>query len=360
MKVLAAARHPGTAEAVGPVVTALRRAGHEVQLIGVPNDTIASKAHGGSAGVFDRYEVDFTNLMEFESVEDVVDLPVEFAESVIDSFGPDVIFVGCSMDSTGEHMGVEETLVDVGARRSVRTVQMVEFWDVWHPRADPSFASAYVALDEATRDVLKARGAPPDRIAVTGHPGLDQYAVARNAKDIERRQGAKAGGVRSVGYFGQASNADGNPDNLMTLGWTLDALQANDRLLFSKHPRDNRDYSDVLNDRDGQASAERGTGDDLLADVDVCVTHFSVMGLKAALLNIPTVNILLDGDCADIRSLCGGFPISSLGGSYEANSNEDLRVLLARPLQGNAAQLKRALNVDGESTHRVAQAVITD
>ena len=357
MRILAAARHPGPAEAVGPVVAELRMEGHTVQLIGVPNDTPATKSHGGSARIFDRTGLAFTDLIEAGYNGDIVNLPSEFADALIDSFRPEVIFVGCSLDETGEQMGIEEALVRAGERHSIKTVQIIEYWDVWHPRVEPSFASTYAALDEYASLVLETRGAPPERIVVTGHPGLDAYARASETRTSDALPVSSATAGRSLGYFGQAADAEGNPNNPMTLDWTLGALPPRDHLVFSKHPRDDRDYSEALRNG-GRGLTAQCSGDELLGVLDVCVTHFSVMGLKAALSNIPTVNILLDDDCADIRSLCGGFPVSLLGGSQEAHSRDELRELLAGPLEGNPSRLKRALNVDGASTRRVVRTVI--
>ena len=357
MRVLAAARHPGAAEAVGPVAAELRRNGHNVLLIGVRNDTLDAKVHGGSASVFERSGLRSVELKEAGYRGDVVDLPAEFADALIDSFRPEAIFVGCSHDETGELVGIEESLVQAGDRHSIKTVQMIEYWDVWRPRTEPSLASTYTTLDDLTRKVLEARGAPADRILVTGHPGLDTYTETSETRKSERFSEPGLARERSLGYFGQASDSEGHPDNPKTLSWTLDALQPRDRLVFSKHPRDDRDYSEALLDG-GHGMAAHCTGDELLGDIDVCVTHYSLMGLKAALLNIPTVNILLEGDFTDIRSLCGGFPLSLLGGSHESHSQEELEELLARPLEGDAGRLKRALNVDGASTHRVVQTVL--
>jgi hypothetical protein len=357
LRVLAAARHPGAAEAVGPVAAELRRDGHTVRLIGVRNDTPDTKVHGGSASVFERSGLRSKDLREAGYGGDVVDLPAEFADALIDSFRPEAIFVGCSLDETGEHMGIEEALVQAGDRHSIKTVQMIEYWDVWRPRTEPSFASTYTALDDLTRKVLEARGVPAGSILVTGHPGLDMFAETPETRKSDRCPQPGIAGERSLGYFGQAADSEGNPDNPTTLGWTLDALPPRDRLVFSKHPRDDRSYSEALRDS-GRGITARCSGDELLGDVDICVTHYSLMGLKAALLNIPTVNILPDGECTDIRALCGGFPLSLLGGSQEAHTPDELRELLAGPLEGNASGLKRALNVDGESTHRVVQQVI--
>lgn len=357
MKVLAAARHPGPAEAVGMVVAELRGQGHDVLLIGVRNDTMDTKVHGGSAHIFQRLGLTFLDLIDAGYIGDVVNIPITFADSLIESYRPDVIFVGCSLDVNGEHMGIEETLVQAGANRSIKTVQMVEYWDVWYPRLEPSFASKYTALDDLTRAVLEARGVPADRIAITGHPGLDVYAEATEAPRTERRQALGISDERVLGYFGQAADSDGNPDNPRTLRWAMEILQPNDRLAFSQHPRDDRDYFSILNGADGRLIVAPWTGDQFLSLVDVCVTHYSMMGLKSALLNIPTINILLEDDCADVRSVCGGFPLSILGGSQAAHSSDELREVLARPPESSASRLKAALRVDGKATHRVAETV---
>jgi len=75
MKVLAAARHPVPAEALGPVVAELRGLGHEVLLIGLRNDTPATKIHGGSARIFERQNLSHVELVENGCTGDVVNVP---------------------------------------------------------------------------------------------------------------------------------------------------------------------------------------------------------------------------------------------------------------------------------------------
>ena len=230
-------------------------------------------------------------------------------------------------------------------------------WDVWFPRKERSFAHTYAVLDEFTEKIMVSRGAPPERVVVTGNPAFDVFAEAAAVRNSERRQELGLSDERLLVYFGQAVASNGAPDDHATLRWLIDAMQPTDRLIFCKHPRDDREYSHILKHADGRLVQSSWNSDQLLSVADVCLTHYSMMGLKSALLNFPTINLLLDDDLPDIRAMCGGFPLSLVGGSYEAHSPEALKVLLAGQLLGTASKVKSALHVDGKSTERVVRVV---
>ena len=138
MKIIAAARHPGPAEALGPVVAELRRLGHEVLLIGVRGDTPTTRLHGGSANIFEQQLLPHVELVNSGYTGDIVNVPAQFADRLIDSFRPDRIIVGCSMDSTGEVMCIEGILIAAGEKHSIRTLQISDMWNVWFPRKAPT------------------------------------------------------------------------------------------------------------------------------------------------------------------------------------------------------------------------------
>jgi hypothetical protein len=205
---------------------------------------------------------------------------------------------------------------------------------------------------------MASRGAPSETIAITGNPALDGYA----APDMSGRSGVRdeleLGNERLFVYFGQAKTSGASPDDPKTLGWVVDALGPDDRLIFARHPRDDRDYVELLARVGGKLLTTGLTSDEVVYGVDVAVSHYSTMALKSALLDIPTVLILEDDDIADLRRECGGYPLSAVGGAYEVNTAPQLAALLPEELQGKAATLRAAVNVDGKAAERVAELVL--
>ena len=335
------------------MVAELRGVGHDVFLIGVRSDTPASKVHGGSAQVFEREGLAFKALSGLGYSGDVVSLPQRFVDSLIEEYEPDAILAGCSADETGEHIGIEEALVRAGSDRSIRTVQVVESWGAWFPRKRRVVADVYAAADMFVGKVMLSRGAPEDRIVITGHPGLDRYAGTTRVRRDDERQRLGVGDARVLVFFGQPIQY-----NPTTLRWVIQSLQPDDRLIFSRHPRDDSDYASAFEGASGRLFSTDWSSDRLLSVADVCLTRYSTMGLKSALLDIPTVNILLDGDYGDVRSACGGFPLALVGGTHEVHTSRELAATLSQDLEGRATLLKAALGVDGGSTRRVIQSLI--
>ena len=340
------------------MVTELRGVGHDVSLIGVRNDTPTSKVHGGSAGVFEREGLAFAALTELGYNGDVVSLPRVFVDSLLDNYEPDAILVGCSADETGEHIGIEEALLKAGSDRSIRTMQVVESWGAWFPRKRPVMADVFAAADMFTDKVLRSRGVPEDKIVTTGHPGLDRYAGNTKVRREDERQHLGIDDGRVLVYFGQRADPPNTLDDSTTLRWVIQSLQRDDRLIFSRHPRDDGDYAELFERANGRMISTDWSSDRLLSVADVCLTRYSTMGLKSALLDIPTVNILLDGDYREVRSACGGFPLALVGGTYVVHTRQELAATLSSDLKGRAAPLKAALCIDGGSTLRVLQSLI--
>ena len=360
MRILATARHPGAAEAVGPVVDALRSEGHEVLLIGVSNEAPENRTLGGSAAIFERAGTQFVEFFDLGLDHGVVDVPASFASDLVRTFTPDRVFVGCSSSENLDSPATEEALIVAGVGASIRTVRIVEAWGVWRQVPGSVSASSWAAFDHITAATMAALGAPSDRISITGHPGLDGYANAETPRSRELRSELGIDGFRAVLYFGQTHDTDTSRTTHETLAWTLDCIGPGDRLVFARHPRDTQDYSD-LRERAGGRMIEPGIDSHrLLAVADICVSQYSTMALKSALLGIPTISITHPDDLPELREACGGIPLCMTGGSSEADSPATLRQLLKGELAAGASTLKAAINVDGRSTQRVVDLVTRD
>ena len=82
------------------------------------------------------------------------------------------------------------------------------------------------------------------------------------------------------------------------------------------------------------------------------------MGLKSALLDIPTINVLHADDEPQMKVLCGGFPLTVLDGNYEVNTQHEMGRLLSGELKGKGLNLRKTLGVDGMAASRVADLVV--
>ncbi|MDP6453404.1 MAG: CDP-glycerol glycerophosphotransferase family protein [SAR202 cluster bacterium] len=359
MKILAAARHPGPAESIAPVVRHLRELGHAVTLIGMRNDTPETLVHGGSATKFRQMGLDHIEMTELGSVENVVSIEDAYADRLFERFDPDRVLVGCSVDATGKRVAIEDALVAGAARHGVPSIQLVEAWEAWYARETGVIAGRYAVLDRITRDVMGKRGADLDRIVVTGNPNMDRFT---NATPDQRETVRKSLGVtdeRLMMYFGQAVARRDTPNDPKTLGWVVNAMGADDRLVFSPHPRDEREYASILANAGNRLIQTNLTSDEVLHGADVSISHYSTMLMKSSLLDIPSISIIHGDDIYDLRREAGGSPMTILGGVYEVNTSEQLTEQLAGPLDGLSVVLKRSLSVDGAAAQRVADLVLS-
>jgi hypothetical protein len=360
MRVLATARHPGAAEAVGPVVDALRTQGHEVLLIGVENQAPENKTLGGSAAIFQRAGTEFVEFFETRPDHGVVNVPASYASDLVRTFAPDRVLVGCSSAKNLTSPAIEEALIVAGVNASMRTVQIVEAWGVWRRVPRTPSADEWAVLDDITATTMAAQGAPCDRIAITGHPGLDGYANADTPRSPELRAELGLDGFRAILFFGQTQDSDTARAPYEALEWVLDCIGPGDRLVFARHPRDTQDYGALRERSRGRMIEPRIDSHRLLAAADVCISQYSTMALKSALLGIPTISITHPNDFPELREACGGIPLCVSGGSREADSPGRLHKLLQGEPVAGASTLKASINVDGRSTQRVVELLTRD
>jgi len=359
MRILVGARHPGAAEAVGPVVYELMRRGHDILLIGVDGNSQQAKTAGGSAAVFEGQGLQHTALSELGYAGHPARVPERLGRSLIHLYRPDRILVGCSTYIPGDELGIEEVLIAAGALSSSVVVHIVESWGNWTHREDVPMASSYAVLDSLSAKIMAARGVPEEEITVTGHPGLDSFArPSVHLRSDELRESLGLSGNRAVVFYGQSWETGSAIEAHTALAWVVDSLQPRDRLIFARHPRDPRDYASVLSRAGAHILESDLDSHQLLSVADVSITQNSTMGLKSALLDIPTINVLHEDDEPQMQMLCGGFPLTVLDGNYEVNSQAEMGRLLSGDLNGKGLKLRKALGVDGDAASRVADLVV--
>ena len=353
MKILAAVRHPGPAEAVVPVIKQLRLQGHEVTLLGLNNSSIETKVLGGSVSIFSRNNIEHFDMVDMDANFDLTEVDSKWTNSLIDKYKPDRILVGCSTQEENKPIRcIENSLIISGYKYSIPTLQIVEMWGCWTSRPKSFYADRFAVSDEFTKKVVLKRGAPEERIKITGNPSFDTfYNCNLNHQVIKKCRFEEK---RNFVYIGQVT-----PDNFTTFEWVLKSLGTNDRVAFAKHPRDLRNYNRLLSQAGDRLFTTNLGNNDLLKQADICLTHSSTMGVKASLLGIPTINFILHDDQVEVRKICGEFPLVLVGGSYKADSLDTFRDLLKQDLVVNQSKLRSSLHIDGMSAVRVVDYLVS-
>jgi len=354
IKVLAAARHPGPAESIAAVVKKLRDKGNDVLLLSVKNNTPETKIHGGSEDIFKMKFLDNIEISKIGYTGDIISLTPNIIKNVFEEYNPDKVIVGCSADPSGEQIGIEEVVLTIANCKSIDSVQVLDGWDVWFPRINGVLADKYAVIDDLNKTICINRGIPSNRIFITGNPSMDIYtaAVKQQISNKLKTDLKIPKNKRILIYFGQAEVSEGSPDHYTTLKWVINSMKPSDILIFSKHPRDQRDYSKALNFKNCIYDLDINS-DELLHIANICITHYSTMGLKSSIMNIPTICILLHEDARSIRDLCGSIPLDINGGCYIAISEAEVQNLLTKKLKYKSDQLKAKLQIDSLSTQRV-------
>lgn len=314
-KVLIIVSSPGPAESLALVVKKMRNIGSNVELI-----TTNSRA---LKGIFNNIGIEYREANEFGNIQDPLNIPEDFVNKIINSVRPDTILTDAYRDTTGMKLTLDDMIIFCAKRRGIPVFQYVEMWDNWFPKKSLNLIpDIFLVQDKLTqKDIIKKGGEIPDsKFILAGNPGLEKFL---QDKTKHKRFGKKDLGFdnkRVIAYFGQCSQK-----NEISFPWTVDCLKhsKNDVLIFSRHPRDERDFKKFLEYPNVVESEklEISCNDDILDFCDICITHTSTMGMKAALLGIKTINVILDNDFV-LDS--GRYPLAEMGGSQQANNEQEL------------------------------------
>jgi hypothetical protein len=253
------------------------------------------------------------------------------ARALLARIHPRALLAGAVNEPTGALRPLEDSLCAVATADGLMNAQFVEGWDVWQPRSwGPPPAGTYLAVDEFAAQVLAANGVKPDHIRVVGYSPslLNPSRLDRTERARVRAELDLSDDQRLVVCFGQVTSR-----NPVTLGWAARAVGPHDRLVFQRHPRDQRTQDQLL------AECPAGVVEfcdlpthRLIHATDLCLTHFSLVSFTACALGIPTILTLLDEDVAHLRRILGKYPTTLLSGTTECYDYHDLAEALARPI----------------------------
>lgn len=352
VRVLIAACCAGAAEGLVPVIRKLLEDGDKVRVIGVDKKQSIESKFNGSAEIFAKNQIEFIELNTILQGESPFNISDNLLRLLIKEYNPDFILVGTSRDTNGIHKGIEEGLIINGSLFGIHVTQFVDSWEAWYPRKFIGYeAAAYVVPDQITQNLLYIRGGiDKSKVFITGHPGWEEFL--RRYNQDERRYYRQEMGLQEKNrlfvYYGSVTS-----DDPKTLGWVINHLRNNDRLVFRHHFRDSRDYTDILKQDLNRVLEVDLDSDALLSCADICLTHHGAMGVKAVLAGIPTINFILPGDCDQLCEECGGFPLSLLGGSIQVGTESEYQNVLENIGLPDREELKKRLNLDGLATQRI-------
>ncbi|MBF0328469.1 MAG: hypothetical protein HQL10_04875 [Nitrospirae bacterium] len=330
MKLLVAVSSPGPAESLSLLVKELRRRGIETDLINVSNDnggTLRSDiVYQGARSILKSSGVDFKEADSFGPLPDYYNVSVEFAAGLLDRLQPDKVLVGTYRDLTMERVTLEDALIVAARMARIPVFQFVDMWDNWFQKKKLSIEpDAFLVQDGITERLIRKRGGGSGTYNIVGNPSLEWFIRTRTTR--QKRLSKELFGLegrRVIAYFGQCAPVN----NEISLGWAMEALGASDVLIFCKHPRDERELA-MRYRNDSRMIELPVSSDDILDVTDICLTHTSTMSIKASFLKIKTINIIPAGECDELLSECGGYPLSLMGGSILVRSSGELHEALA-------------------------------
>ena len=199
----------------------------------------------------------------------------------------------------------EQAAIDAATELGITSVCVVDLFAFQEVRwiGQPGFATRVCVLSEFVRQMMVDAGRGEDEVVVTGNPAFDNLSSVRNSnagQSFRVKKGWRddeqvvlwASNVEpKVHPFSQIEGDPELPRQVEAQLLQLIQQHNNIRVVFRPHPNDPY-RPDTLPDR-AEVSTSAEDLDTLLAAVDCVVVLSSTVGLQAALMGKPLVNIKL-------------------------------------------------------------------
>ena len=324
---------PGPAEALAPVLRHLEGR-IELRIRGLSRTPVYNNL-GGSYDVF---------LKDFPDADDLAPRLARHndLESLVRADPPDLFLLGAVNDLDGSRLFPEKDILALARDMGIPTLQFVDNWMAWSVNSQA--ADLYLNVDDLCAEVGKKLNPAFSRHLTTGHPGLQAF--------LETMRGPDYGHGEHIGFFTQT-----HVDTGQVLDWLQHILGPEDSLLVKKHPRDDTDPEPHLRRFACPAKVTPESPEVLYPSLSHCITHTSVVGLKAALLSIPTTNVTPGQLMLQVGELLGGYPLALAGLTREANTLEELRQAIREPLVPDPIRVREHFRLD-DAAQRMAGAVL--
>ncbi len=379
LRVLAAAHHFGSANAISPVIRLLDGdEGFVTYPLGLKPATIAFRENG----------FDFREWEDLGNNGGLEDITVKEAERVLGMLQPDLVLVGSSTEK--EHNGPEKALTLAAKKVGLPTIGVLDFWGDYGLRlrdltkGEPLGVVPDVMCvpDQFARDELIQAwvreggdlevGAQPRgiRIVPTGNPyhqtvadkartfsGADRFSV-REAMNI----GEDDKVLFYVGNAFKAHKADGEHDhgywdldNILSLV-RVNVMRPDLKIRVSLHGRmpeeEQKEIGDVIDQFYGIKLVDVKPFDGVLAS-DVVATPFSTCAVEAAIAGIPAISMQpgYEGD---------RLPTNRIGVTFRADDAERALPAVEAFLEGGVGKYCPnfgRFKPDGRATENIVEQV---
>ena len=264
--------------------------------------------------------LDYKEAHLFGSIEDYFNIQDTFADRVIDEVKPQKVLTGTYRDTSGTKMTLEDAIILSARRKGIPVFQFVDLWDNWFPKKNLNIIpDTFLVHDVWAKEVIRRRSSiQEERFFIVGSPALENFIQKKINSERFKKSDFGLDGKRVITYFGQCAPIR----NGISLPWVINCLTDIDVLIFRRHPRDQRDYTRYLNNP--KIIELNIPSNDILDFTDICITHTSTMGIKAAFLQIKTINIILENDFTELLSLPDRYPLDLMGGSQQVKNELEL------------------------------------
>ncbi len=297
--ILATAWHPGSANAIAPVIKRLEE-----------NVEITTIAQEYSQDVFDDCNVPY----ETPDSYGVQDVSADSITEVVEQESPNIVLTGTSSQSERKRYVIEQTTTKAANDLGIPTLAVLDFWGNYKSRfsdrydedGDFEYLPDKVAvMDEIAEQAMIESGVNSERIVVTGNPYFDELSDLEESFTEEDLANVRNDeGVRTDSYMALFASqplikdeADVGYSQIDALEELLKAAEGHSEhdlsVLVKSHPRgDIAKLREVSQDFDVEtAFTEDYDIRDLILASDSVFSMFSTVLVEASYLGNPAISL---------------------------------------------------------------------
>jgi len=174
-KVLATSWHPGSSNAIVPVIKRLNAEG---------KTDVVTIGHQYSEKILDSHNIPFKTINDYE----LRDVSVKSMEQLLYKKSPNLVLTGTSAQDKNNRDVIEQTIILAARKAKIPSLAILDFWvdysslfsDIYTGESFRFLPDRIAILDKLAEEAMLREGFPRERLVITGNPYFDELVNMRD------------------------------------------------------------------------------------------------------------------------------------------------------------------------------------
>jgi len=367
-RILATSWHPGSANAIVPVIKRLREEGRtDVTVVG----------HQYSEQILKNHEISFKTLVDYG----LTDVSIGSMECLLRAEQPRFVLTGTSVQDEANRDVIEQTATLAARTLGIPTLAVLDIWanyslrfaDIYTGECRKFLPDRIAIMDQYAEKDMLGEGFDRKNLVITGNPHFDSLGrKAEGFTEYEKQKVRQQIGIeKDVLFFYAATslkNDMGNAgywdlDNIQLIDEVLRGIQDGDKckygLVLKLHPiAPKKDFVEIskyiAEHPEGRIKLVTGVDpQNIILSSDLTLTSYSTLGIEAVLIGKPCISLQPNLARKDFLAVLTQNGIVDAGYTRETCKTLVRKAYTNADYRSGLTQQALRFRTDGQATERV-------